>query len=66
MANFLIDLFKKAQKSDGLRTADAPTKYDDNIAALNATDQSAPTTSKLDKALVNAPAASGNTIAPGK
>jgi hypothetical protein len=66
MANFLIDLFKKATKPDGYRTTQTPTKYNDSIAALNATNQSAPTTSKLDKALVNAPAASGNTIAPGK
>lgn len=66
MTNFLIDLFKKAQKSDGLRTADAPTKYNDNIAALNATDQSAPTTSKLAKAQVNAPVSSGNSTIPGK
>jgi hypothetical protein len=66
MANFLIDLFKKATKPDGYRTADAPTKYNDNIAALNATNQAAPTTSKLAKAQVNTATLSGNPITPGK
>lgn len=66
MANFLIDLFKKATKSDGLRTAETPDKYNDNIAALNATNQNAPSTSKLAKAQVNAPVSSGNSTIPGK
>lgn len=66
MANFLIDLFKKSQKSDGLRTAETPDKYNDSIAALNATNQNAPTTSKLAKAQANTPVSSGNTTVPGK
>lgn len=66
MANFLIDLFKKSQKSDGLRTAETPEKYNDSIAALNATNQNAPTTSKLAKAQANTPVSSGNTTIPGK
>ena len=66
MANFLIDLFKKATKPDGYRTTDTPDKYNDNIAALNATNQNAPSTSKLAKAQVNAPVSSGNSAIPGK
>ena len=66
MANFLIDLFKKATKPDGYRTTDAPDKYNDNIAALNATNQNAPTTSKLANAKVNGPVAPTNTTLPGK
>jgi hypothetical protein len=66
MANFLIDLFKKASKPDGYRTTDSPTKYNDNIAALNATNQSAPTTSKLARAQVNTPTTSGNSTIPGR
>jgi len=66
MANFLIDLFKKATKPDGYRTTDTPDKYNDNIAALNATNQNAPSTSKLAKAQVNAPVSSGNSTIPGK
>jgi hypothetical protein len=66
MANFLIDLFKKAPKPDGYRTSDTPSKYNDNIAALNATNQAAPTTSKLTNAQVNTATLSGNPITPGK
>ena len=66
MTNFLIDLFKKATKSDGLRTTDTPDKYNDNIAALNATNQNAPSTSKLAKSQVNTQVSSGNSTIPGR
>lgn len=36
MANFLINLFKAAPKSDGLRTTDTPEKYTKTLAKLNA------------------------------
>jgi hypothetical protein len=66
MGNFIIDLFKKSQKNDSFRPAAKDDKYNDNVAALNATNQSKPTTSKLSKALATMPDASGNSTVPGK
>lgn len=66
MANFLIDLYNKAVKGDGFRTTTTPDKYNDNIAALNATDQKGTSTARLKNLQVNTPAASGNTTIPGK
>jgi hypothetical protein len=50
--NFLIDLFKKAPKGDSYRIANNPTKYDDQVAVLNAgnkTNNMNVTTTKLGK-----------------
>jgi hypothetical protein len=66
MGNFLIDLFKKSKKSDGYRTTDTPTKYNDSIAFLNSTNQAAPTTSTLARAQSNSPTTPGNSTIPGK
>ena len=66
MANFLIDLFNKAFKGDGLRTTQNPSKYNDGVAALNSTNQKGTNTTKL-KSIQNAtPIDSGNTTIPGK
>lgn len=66
MANFIIDLFKKSQKNDSFRTTDSADKYGDNIAALNATDQSRPSTSKLNMLKDTPVQSSGNSTVPGR
>ena len=66
MGNFIIDLFKKSQKNDSFRPTQDQTKYNDNVAALNATNQSKPSTSKLSKLSATALDTNGNSIVPGR
>ena len=71
--NFLINLFKKANKGDNFRVTNEPLKYNDGIAQLNSVGDSQydrMTTDKIKKigkiksALT--PETSGNTKVPGK
>lgn len=66
MGNFIIDLFKKSQKNNSFRPSQDQTKYNDNVAALNATNQAKPSTSKLNKLSATSLDSSGNSIVPGK
>jgi len=71
--NFLINLFKKANKGDNFRVTNEPLKYNDGIAQLNSVGDSQydrMTTDKIKKigkiksALT--PETTGNTKVPGK
>jgi len=66
MANFLIDLFKKATKNNNYRTTDAPSKYNDSVAALNANNQNSPSTSKLNRLSTIGPSKISNPKTPGQ
>jgi hypothetical protein len=69
---FLIDIFKKASKDDGFRSAQNPPRYNDGIAKLNnlgsnqyskLNTQNINKISKTNEALQ--PTTNGNNIVPG-
>ena len=66
MANFLINLFKSAPKSDSFRPTDTPDKYTGQVAALNASgaNNSGTKAVKITSAIPT-PTSNGNTKIPG-
>lgn len=60
MANFLINLFKAAPKSDGLRPADTPDKYNGMVSKLNASGANKNGTPPVNITSAKAPATSIN------
>jgi len=57
---FLIDLFKKATKSDNFRTTQTPVKYNDKIAQLNT--QSPNQFNKINTSTINQIQKTGNSV----
>jgi len=71
--NFLINLFKSANKGDNFRVSNDPTKYNDGLAQLNSVGDSQYdrlSTNKIKKIgrinSVLTPDTSGTTRVPGK
>ena len=68
MANYLINLFKKAPKGDSYRTTDTPDKYINGISALNASgaNKNGTPPAKVSSTPPNQTKASGNSKLPGQ
>lgn len=68
MANYLINLFKKAPKGDSYRTTDTPDKYVNGISALNASgaNKNGTPAARVSATAPTQTKSSGNSTLPGQ